>query len=383
MASRAQDRSAVSFGRSAPLGRDGLVCVPWSRMTGETLAWDELAARAIEPNPFFESWYLLPSLRAFDRAGEVSLLCFTHEGVLSGLMPTVRQPRYAGWPLPHLSNWLHHNMFFGTPLIARGAEDHFWRAVIDWADGAPGRALFLHLNEVALEGPAHAALEQVLLQDGRSWAIVQRHERALLASDLGPDAYLAKALSARKRKDLGRRHRRLSDEGKVEFRWESGTAGLTRWIDAFLALEAGGWKGQAGSALGCDAATERVFRESLTGAGQRDRLVRLSLRLDGRPIAMLSTFLTPPGAFGFKTAFDEAYARFSPGILLESEYLGVLKRFGVAWSDSCAAADHSVMNRIWLERRPIGRVSVAIGGPVRRALFNQILRKETSAASTG
>ena len=93
---------------------------------------------------------------------------------------------------------------------------------------------------------------------------------------------------------------------------------------------------------------------------------------------MLSTFLTPPGAFGFKTAFDEEYARFSPGFLLEREFLGALDRFGIRWCDSCAAEDHSVMNQIWYERRRVGRVSIAIGGPLRRTAFKQLLRKETS-----
>ena len=91
---------------------------------------------------------------------------------------------------------------------------------------------------------------------------------------------------------------------------------------------------------------------------------------------MLSTFLTPPGAFGFKTAFDEDYARFSPGFLLEREFLGALHRFGIDWCDSCASANHEIMNRIWCERRQVGRVSIAIGGPLRRAAFSQILRKE-------
>jgi hypothetical protein len=340
-------------------------------------AWDELARCAAEPNPFFESWYLLPSLESFDRGGSnISILCFTQSGALRGLMPIVRQQNYGGWPLPHVGNWLHYNIFFGTPLVAAGAEVHFWRAVLGWADANPELSLFLHLNEIALDGPVFAALQSVLSADGRQWGVVERKERAMLSSDLEVDAYLAKSLPARKRKDLNRRFRRLAELGEIDFRWESGSEGVVRWIDEFLALEAAGWKGDAGSALACDAATEALFRESLIGAAERGRLVRLSLRLDGRPIAMLSTFLTPPGAFGFKTAFDEDYAQFSPGFLLEREFLTALQRFGISWCDSCAAANHSVMDRIWCERRPVGRVSIAIGGPLRRAAFSRLLRKE-------
>ena len=363
--------------RPAPAPSPGeLVCAPWQRMIGQEAGWDALARDAAEPNPFYESWFLLPSLARLDGGRNGSLLCFRQGGNLSGLMPIVRQHQYERWPLPHVGNWVHRNIFFGTPLVAPRAEAPFWRSVLDWADANTGIAAFLHLNAISLDGPVFEALESVLAADGRAWGVVESKERALLSSDLDAEAYLAEALPARKHKDLNRRFRRLGELGEVEFRWESGSEGLAGWIDEFLALEAAGWKGEAGSALGCEAATKALFRESLAGAADRGRLVRLSLRLDGRPIAMLSTFLTPPGAFGFKTAFDEDYSRFSPGFLLEREFLGALRRFGIDWCDSCAAADHEVMNRIWRERRRVGRVSIAIGGPLRRAAFSQILRKE-------
>ena len=68
-------------------------------------------------------------------------------------MPVVRQDQYGGWPLAHIGNWLHPNIFMGTPLIARGSEDTFWRALFAWADDNAGIALFLHLNEISLAGP--------------------------------------------------------------------------------------------------------------------------------------------------------------------------------------------------------------------------------------
>jgi hypothetical protein len=367
----------------APAAGHELVCASWRQLVDQKEAWDELAQCAAEPNPFFESWYLLPSLESFDREGNSSVLCFRQGGKLAGIMPIVRQQRYGGWPLAHLGTWLHPNIFFGTPLVAAGAEFRFWRAVLDWADSNPGLSLFLHLNQIALSGPVYSALVSVLAAEGRPWGVVERKERALLSTDLDGEAYLAKWMPAAKRKDLCRRFRRLGELGEVDFRWETGSDGLLRWIDEFLALEAAGWKGDAGSALACDAATEALFRKSLIGAAGRDRLARLSLRLNGRPIAMLSTFLTPPGAFGFKTAFDEDYARFSPGFLLEREFLSALRRFGLSWCDSCAAADHSVMNQIWHERRPVGRVSIAIGGPLRRAAFTQLLRREMAGPNSG
>ncbi len=360
-----------------------LAAVPWRTLAGEVPAWDALARCAAEPNPFFESWYLLPSLRAFDPDGRVRLIRFEAGGDLAGVMPVIRSDRYYRWPVPNLASWLHDNCFLGVPLVAAGLERAFWRAFLGWADGHAGRRLFLHLGHMPLDGPMHAALGDVLAEQRRTAALVHREERALLASDQSPEAYFDAALSGKKRKELRRQFARLSEQGEIAFERRDDDGGLDEWIECFLALEAGGWKGLAGSALAAAPGTAALFRSALTGAAARGRLERLTLSLGGQPIAMLATFLTPPGAFSFKTAFDERFARFSPGVLLQRENLAVLARRDIRWSDSCAAADHPMIDHIWRERRPIGRLSIAIGGTLRRSLFNRLATAELGRNPTG
>jgi CelD/BcsL family acetyltransferase involved in cellulose biosynthesis len=358
-----------------------LTCVPWRDLEARIPEWDDLAHRASEPNPFFESWYLLPSLRHLPGTETVQVLCFEQDGVLAGLLPVVRTGRYYRWPVPHMASWLHANCFCGVPLVAKGAERAFWQAVLRWADDAPGAALFLHLRGMVLAGPLHAALEAVA--EDRQIEVVHREARAMLASDLAPEAYLEAALSAKKRKELRRQANRLAEEGAVAFERRTDATDIAAWCAAFLALETAGWKGKAGSALACDAATARLFCDSLEGAAERGRLERLTLTLDGRPLAMLATFLTPPGAYSYKTAFAEDFARFSPGVLLQRENLAVLDRAEIAWSDSCASADHPMIDHLWRERRTIGRLSIAIGGRVRRAAFRRFVRAETARNPAG
>ena len=198
----------------------------------------------------------------------------------------------------------------------------------------------------------------------------------MLQSALTPEAYFEESVSAKKRKELRRQRRRLAELGDLQVRRVEGGAGLGEWTEAFLDLERQGWKGGAGSALACSEDTAELFRAALRGAAERDRLERLDLTLDGVPIALLASFLTSPGAFSFKTAFDERYARFSPGVLLQRENLAMLERPGIEWTDSCAAADHPMIDHLWRERRAIGRVSVAIGGPLRRRIFAALVRSE-------
>jgi hypothetical protein len=83
-------------------------------------AWDILAQWASEPNPFYESWYLLPSLHALDPMGTVRMLRFEIDGDLAGIMPIRHESRYYARPIPQLSGWVHPNCFLGAPLVARG-----------------------------------------------------------------------------------------------------------------------------------------------------------------------------------------------------------------------------------------------------------------------
>ena len=339
--------------------------------------WDALAAWAAEPNPFFESWSLLPALRALDPEGEVELLCVEGDGALAGLMPVRREKSYYGHRLPHLRGWVHANAFLGVPLVARGCEAAFWRALLAWYDAHAGGSLFLHLTEIPLDGPLHAALTAELRRQHRHGAVVMREERALLRSQLGADKYYEASLSGKKRKELRRQHNRLAEEGDLAFERRRDGDDIGQWAADFLALEAEGWKGKAGSALASDPATAALFAETITAAAQLGRLERLSLTLDGKPIAMLANLIAAPGAFSYKTAFDERYARFSPGVLLQRENLALLEDGEVRWCDSCAASGHPMIDHIWRERRAIGRLSISIGGPLRRLAFDAIAAAET------
>ena len=256
-------------------------------------------------------------------------------------------------------------------------------ALLDHLDRQGPGPLFLHLAAMPLEGPLHHALTTVAGDERRAFGLVHREERALLASHLGPEAYLEAALNGKKRKELRRQFARLSEQGQLAVERQDGAAGLTQWIARFLTLEAAGWKGKAGSALACAPATQALFREALEGAAARGRLERLALTLDDQPIAMLATFLTSPGAFSYKTAFDEQLARFSPGVLLQRENLALLERDGIAWCDSCAAADHPMIDHLWRERRAIGRISIAIGGRLRRTAFSLLLAAELGRRPAG
>ena len=340
--------------------------------------WDALTAQASEPNPFAERWYLDAALHAF--AAEDIRIAIVRDTALLGIIPLRIEPRYAGLPIAHTQNWLNPNAFLGTALVRKGAEPHFWSALLQHLDGAAGHGLFLHLMAQTMSGPVAAALEAQCKLEKRRFALVHREERALLEHGLSPDAYWEENVRGKKRKELRRQHKRLAEEGTLTFVRNDGSTGLDQWIADFLALERAGWKGENGSAIDCADSTRALFQNALHGAATAGKLELLAHYLDGRPIAMLANFLTPPGAYSFKTAFDEDYARFSPGVLLQYENLALLEREAIDWCDSCAAQDHPMIDSLWSGRRSIGRYSVAIGGTAKRMAFAALLVAEQTKA---
>jgi CelD/BcsL family acetyltransferase involved in cellulose biosynthesis len=377
--SRADFEQEIAFkGIAAPVVR----VLTWRQVGTPEIAaaWDALVLQASEPNVFNERWYLHPALEQFDRAENVRLFTLWSgepgQSNMLALMPLAAEKSYGRWPVPHWQNWLHPNAFLGTPLVRKGYETAFWQTLISHIDNEPGKALFLHINGMTDGGDIQQALQALCAAQSRRSAVVHSTQRAFLQSDSSPAAYFEDAVRGKKRKELRRQKNRLSEEGTLTFHRSDGASGLADWTQEFLTLERQGWKGNNGSALDCADDTRNLFCTALAGAAQNGQLELLDLRLDGKPLAMLVNFLAAPGSFSYKTAFDEEFSRFSPGVLLQIENLALLEREGVAWCDSCAAQDHPMIDGLWTGRRTIARYSVAIGGSGRRSLFSALLRAE-------
>jgi CelD/BcsL family acetyltransferase involved in cellulose biosynthesis len=348
-------------------------------------AWDELAAAASEPNVFSERWFVTAAARHLPQGPTAHLmeLWEEHDGRsrLVGLMPLALSRRYGRIPVGHVTNWGHHQCFLGTPLIRAGREQEAWAAILGTLDGMKWAQGFLHVDGLVEDGTVHRGLIAAARARRTVCDTVHRTERALLESTLPPERYYECTIRKKKRKELKRLASRLAELGTVTTRRLGADEDVAPWCDAFLALERAGWKGSAGSALGSTAATEHFFRDAIAGARAAGRLEILRMDLDRRPIAMLVNFIAPPGAFSFKIAFDEAFARFSPGVLIEIENLQVLARGDVAWMDSCAAENHPMINSLWAERRAIVRVTTPFRRPRSRMLFALCRSAERAAVA--
>ena len=345
-------------------------------------AWAQLASMASEPNAFAEHWFVRAALKYLCENRDVRLAqVWAGDARLIGVIPLTLYSRYGRMPARHVSNWTHYQSFMGTPLIERGFEQDFWQALITALDDSDWAAGFLSLTGLNEDGPVHRGLTAAAAQLGREAPTVHRFSRALLASETDAETYLNTHVRAKKRKELRRLANRLGELGKLRFAVLEDATDLPDWCDTFLALEAAGWKGSEGAALGNTPATAQFFRDCIAGAHAAGRLDFQRLDLDGCAIAMLVNFRTPPGSWSFKIAYDESLARFSPGVLIELENLPrVLGDPQIDWMDSCAVENHPMINSLWAERRSIIQVSLPLAGAKRTAIYRACRAAEMASA---
>jgi CelD/BcsL family acetyltransferase involved in cellulose biosynthesis len=327
-----------------------------------------LAQEAVEANVFYEPWLLDPALESWQPAGLRLVVVRDGAGALTGFFPFYIQRHLRG--LVHsLRLWRHLYCFLCTPLVARRAARETLAALADWIESGRAPANMIEMDWVGADGPFAELLDAQILARPRWTTHSALRERALFKPRSKPEV----GISADHMKKLRRLERKLGELGPVQYRVLAEGDPASEWIEHFLRLEASGWKGRGGSALASDAASTGYFRRIVDEGARRRRVQLLSLELAGRPIAMKCNFLAGDGAFIFKVAYDEDYAKFSPGLLLElfnSQHV-VEACAELAWVDSCANPDSPLFNRLWTDRRRLGHYRLAGRGWLARAFVKK------------
>ena len=247
--------------------------------------WRALAASAIAPNVFYEPAFALAAQPMF--GSDVGAGLVWSRGTsprLLGFFPArIERWRY-GIPLPVLVAWTHPYAPLSAPLVDRDAAAAVIAAWLDHVAGDPGLPDVLLLPIAPIGGGLAAAFDAVLTQRGGTSVAFGSHQRALLAPTGVRNTYLDHAISKHKRRTLRWQRRRLGDSGVVSFDSAREPATIAKALGDYLALEAGGWKGRAGTAVRADDALRKFVEGAVTElAGQgKAQVVRLLRRRSGR-----------------------------------------------------------------------------------------------------
>jgi CelD/BcsL family acetyltransferase involved in cellulose biosynthesis len=333
-------------------------------------AWQDLADHAMECNAFYEPWMLMPALKALGQGKSLRFI-FIYEtnpndpagtARLQGFFPVELLSRFRNLPIRAVRLWQHLHCFLCTPLVRAERAGKTLGALLEWAARDPGAAV-VDFSLVGGDGPFHRLLIQHTDETGSLARVTSSTTRAMWKRGKDLEVYLSNALSGGIRKEYRRQRRRLGELGRLEFITMRQSDAAGDWIEEFMRLEASGWKAREGTALQTNADQRAYVQEVARNGIARGQVLLHGLFLDSRPLAMLLSFHAGGGNFAFKIAYDETFAKYSPGVQVTLDVLAQLhgdSRF--AWIDSCAESNHSMINRLLTDRRTINTVLVSTGG---------------------
>lgn len=341
--------------------------------------WEDLAENVTLPNPFFESWSLLPAMEFLDH-NQVELLFVwsdVQRSLLLGFFPLKSRRSFRKLPLRNSVSWKHIHNYLATPLIRKSYEDLFYDRLFNYIDKRRPYEYLLTLREHCWHPEHEQILKQKTEEQKRVFTFFEKEQRALLNTNQNFDDYLKNSINSKRRKEYRRLRKRLAEVGDLEstsYDINSNLQDLDFFIDSLLQVENNGWKKRRGTSLLSDPGHEQFVRKQFTSAATKKKLHIQLLLLNGKPIAGISCFITKPAAYLFKIGYLETYEQYSPGVLVALDLTEKLCAMpGLESVDSCAKEGHQMIEKLWRDKQLVVHYRIST-----KRLFSPTLLKGIS-----
>lgn len=286
--------------------------------------WNALALAAPWQFPMSSHAWVCTFLEHCLKTGESWICLFAYDGTkLVGVLPLVIEPyrrALGGVPLQLPFNW---HTFSVEILAAPGRASEVVPFLLSSIRRFIPLWCILRLTRLPQPSPTLSiigkgipGLRAVTFYDGDGSSIS-------LAG--GGDAYPA-GISRKFRRNLANARNRLAELHGVEFIRVEGQQAARVHLEEFANLETSGWKGRAGSAIK-NSPDLMAFYDALTRRlGGIGWLQWSFLRAEGKVIAAKMNVKFGKSLVMCKIAYDEAYARYSPGNLLMEQDIEVARQ---------------------------------------------------------
>jgi len=336
-------------------------------------AWAQCSSRGPSAEPFLQPYWFSAFLQSFSAGGRAVLVTARRGRELIGVLPLVRKRAFFGViparTLQSLSG-IHSCRFdlCAAPFQRDVAAKKMWEVLRE--DDSWDVIEALHTPD---DG-GFEVLSREAAKDGyrtASWPTLRSPYLEL--SEVVDDPFRnCPRRYANARSRLKSYYKKLETYGTIS------TTTLqefdTGFFNSFLEIEAAGWKGKNGGAIGLNPAAIQFYRSALQSAGRAGHLRLHALNVNGTPIAMEIGLQMNKRFYSPKVTYDENFSKCSPGQLLMRATLGELVRDGFLYYDFLGAkARHKL---VWASKvrahshRYIFRPSVS--GRLHHALVSRV-----------
>lgn len=310
-------------------------------------------------------------------AGTLQLVTVRRAGALVAVLPLLLQQRRFGPIGFRLASLLCNPHMPLADITARREDAALWPALLDWLFGASGlRCARLDLPGVARDATLGAWMAAQPQPRQRS---VPSSEAARIDTR-GDHESLMKAVSSKHRSNLSRSTKRAEAIGPLRYEVFEGAASIDRGWPLLLEIEASGWKGRAGTAIGNDEMLQRFYRSAIEGLGSSGHCRIGVLWFGERPAAAGLLLTAGRTVYVHKLGYREEWAAMGPGHLLMREV--VQRACADPALDEVSLVLHPPWSDVWRPAlTPVEHHSLYAPGLLGRLLWQVTARRQRGTAT--
>jgi CelD/BcsL family acetyltransferase involved in cellulose biosynthesis len=326
----------------------------------ELQRWRDLSSRAAEPNPFQEPDFLVPAAAHLPGGAEIEVLLAEEDDRAFACIPICSVWNWRGFPYPFITTQPLRTIECGTPLVdtERGAEGLASILSALFERRQIGRSRVLVLPQVTQSGPVFEALRTATTMTNLPFIVFESWERAFLRRRLEPHS--EQLVNPKLRRDLRRRSQRITEQLGTEPVLVDRTADPEA-VKQLLCLEKSGYKGVAHIAMATHAGEPEFFAAICWSFAAAGRLHLLALEAGGQTLAMCVWLRDGDGLFLYKICYEERYARYGPGALMQIACMNYFHATtDASWMDTCTYRDNEMFLRLYADRRQTAGIFVPL-----------------------
>ncbi len=340
---RVQDISAAK-----PQHGFSMICLDYEAIFALGDEWENLSSNAVEENPYYSRIFMRAAFQNTEKTRDLNALAIYDGTTLVGFCPFIIDKwRWLGACSLNRA-WINPYSTLTVPLVDRRYPQEVVTALLSAMGENGAYRNFWLFDNFNLEGAVGTLFADGIKGENLASEIFNEFDRPTLKQGSTFEQHMLDHVSKKRRKSLKRNHRKLSERGRVELRSFTTGPELNAAVEDFLTIEASGWKGQQGTALACNKNSATFARQAFGASGGKSITRADVLYLDEFPIALSLSIYSGKTAFTLKCAYDETYATYSPGLLLE---LAIIEDFlETGWVerlDSAITTTGHVIQSLW------------------------------------
>jgi CelD/BcsL family acetyltransferase involved in cellulose biosynthesis len=308
-------------------------------------AWDLLVKNAAITHPFLDHSWIRGWWESFGVGRKLNILTVTHADELVGIAPLmISSERIYGLPVRVVGSiYNDHTPRFDFIVsrdyaqVCEAVWRHLWEHRAEWD--------VLRFCQLESTSPTLSQFHRLAGNQDCLLGVWPSNESPYLHLTNRFNDHFA-TLPRGLRANIRRRMKRLEEIGPVEFEQVTDEAEIDNALADALRMEAGTWKGAAGTAIACDQSVAGFYSSIAHSAARQGTLYFTFLRLNGQRIAFDLSLIYDQRLFKLKPGYLQEYHACSPGQQLttmtirdaferglwEVDFLGSADEWKLAWT---------------------------------------------------